>query len=149
MFWMVLPDKEVKFQLSSNGLYYFVAMDRENSVLLLNTVSENREGFTWREYKGNQEAWLATNLLGFLSERDSENMVRSKIIVNCLVTFDDVKNVNLFLVLISPRQKENQRGARRLASLRTKLRSLGKSLSSVRNWKCRHTLCSSKNFCSW
>ena len=39
---MVLPDKEVKFQLSSNGLYYFVAMDRENSVLLLNTVLYNR-----------------------------------------------------------------------------------------------------------
>ena len=39
---MVLPDREVKFQLSPNGLYYFDAEDRENSVLLLNKVSENR-----------------------------------------------------------------------------------------------------------
>ena len=42
-FRMVLPDREVRFQLSSNGLYYFYAVYRENSVLLLNMVSENRE----------------------------------------------------------------------------------------------------------
>ena len=45
---MVLPDREVIFQLSPNGLYYFDAADRENIVLILNTVSENREGFTRR-----------------------------------------------------------------------------------------------------
>ena len=47
-FMMVLLDREVKFQLSCNGLYYFDATDRENSVLLLKTVSENKEGFTRR-----------------------------------------------------------------------------------------------------
>ena len=41
-FRMVLPDREVRFQLSPNGLYYFDAADRESTVLLLNTVSENR-----------------------------------------------------------------------------------------------------------
>ena len=46
---MVLSDREVRFQLSPNGIYYFDATDRENIVLLLNTVSENREGFTHRE----------------------------------------------------------------------------------------------------
>ena len=35
------------------------------------------------------------HLLGFPSERDFENMVRSKMIVNCLVTFSDVKNAKL------------------------------------------------------
>ena len=45
---MVLPDRKVKFQLSLNGLYYFDAADRESGVLLLNTVSENREGFARR-----------------------------------------------------------------------------------------------------
>ena len=40
---MVLPDREVRFQLSPNGLYYLNATDRENRVLLLNTASENRE----------------------------------------------------------------------------------------------------------
>ena len=42
-FRVVLRDREVKFQLSTNGLYYFDAADRENDVLLLNTVLENRE----------------------------------------------------------------------------------------------------------
>ena len=49
---MVLPDRELRFQLSPNGLYYFGAADRENIVLLLNTVSENQKGFKQREYKG-------------------------------------------------------------------------------------------------
>ena len=35
------------------------------------------------------------NLLGFLSEWDFENMVRSNMIINCPVTFDDVKNAKL------------------------------------------------------
>ena len=39
---MVFLDREVRFQLIPNGLYYFDAVDRENSVLLLNTVSEKR-----------------------------------------------------------------------------------------------------------
>ena len=61
---MVLPDREVKFQLSPNWLYYFDAADRENSVLLLNMVLEKREGFTQREYKGAREARRAMHLLG-------------------------------------------------------------------------------------
>ena len=42
-FSMVLSDREVGFQISPNGLYYFDDTDREKSVLLLNTVSKNRE----------------------------------------------------------------------------------------------------------
>ena len=64
---MVLPDREVRFQLSPNGLYYFDSVDRENSVLILNTMSENREGFTRREYKGDREARRAMHLLRFPS----------------------------------------------------------------------------------
>ena len=52
---MVFPDREVRFNLSPNGLYYFDAADRENRILLLNTVSENREGFTRRDFKGGLE----------------------------------------------------------------------------------------------
>ena len=65
-FRIVLPDREVRFQLSPNGIYYFDATDRENIVLLLNTVSENREGFTHREYEGDREARRAMHPLGFL-----------------------------------------------------------------------------------
>ena len=62
---MVLLDREVKFQLSTNELYYFDAADRENIVILLNMVSENREGFIWREYEGAREARRAMHLLVF------------------------------------------------------------------------------------
>ena len=89
---MVLLDREVRFQLSTNGLYYFGSADRENSVLMINTVSENQEGFTRREYKGSLEARRAMHLLGFPSEREFENMVCSNMIINCPVTFDDVNN---------------------------------------------------------
>ena len=41
---MVFPDREGRFQLSPIGLYYFDATDRENIVLLLDTVFENWEG---------------------------------------------------------------------------------------------------------
>ena len=99
---MVLPDREVRFQISPYGLYYFDAADRENIVLLLNIMSDYQEGFTQREYEGNREARRAMHLLGFILEWDFENMVRSNMIVNCPITFDDVKTLNLFLVLISP-----------------------------------------------
>ena len=59
----VLPGREVRFQLIPNRLYYFDAADRENIVLLLNTVSENWEGFTRREYEGPQEARQSMYLL--------------------------------------------------------------------------------------
>ena len=101
-FRMVLPDREVKYQISPNGLYFFDAADRENGVLLLNMVSENRERFTRREYKRDREAQRAMHLLGFLSERYFENMVRSSMILNCTVTFSDVKTPNLFFVVTSP-----------------------------------------------
>ena len=64
---MVLPDRKVKFQLSPNRLYYFDAEDRENGVLILNTVSENREGFTQKEYEGFREKRRSMHLLGFPS----------------------------------------------------------------------------------
>ena len=63
--------------------------------MLLNTVSENWEVFTRREYEGAQEARQAMHLLRFPSERDFENMVRLNMIVNFPVTFDDVKNAKL------------------------------------------------------
>ena len=94
---MVLPDREVRFQLSPNRMYYFDVSDRESSLLLLNTVSENHKGFTRSEFEGALEVRPAMHMLGFLSERDCDNMVRSNMIVNCPVTFDDVKHTKLIL----------------------------------------------------
>ena len=73
---MVLLDRGVRFQLIHNRLYYFDAADRESSVLILNTFSENREGFMRREYEGDREARRAMHLLGFPLERYFGDMVR-------------------------------------------------------------------------
>ena len=69
LFRMFLPDREVRFQLSPNRPYYFDATDRENSILLINMVSDNQEGSTRREYEGSWEARQAMHLLGFPSEQ--------------------------------------------------------------------------------
>ena len=58
-------------------------------------MSENREGFTQRDHEGDREAQRAIYLMGFPSEQDFENMVRLNIIVNCPVTFDDLKKAKL------------------------------------------------------
>ena len=73
---MVPADREVSFHLSPNRIYYFDTVERENIVLMLNTVSENWECFLQREYDGAQEAQREMHLLGFPSERDFENIVR-------------------------------------------------------------------------
>ena len=52
IFRIVLPYREVIFQLIHNRLYYFDSKDREISVLILNTLSENRKWFTHRKYEG-------------------------------------------------------------------------------------------------
>ena len=97
---MVLSDREVRFQIRPNWIYYFDTAERENSVLLFNKVSEHQERITQRKYEGPQEARRAMHLLGFPSEQDFENMVRSKMVLNCPVSFLDVKTLYLFLVLI-------------------------------------------------
>ena len=74
----------MRFQLIPNRLYYFDAAERESSVLILNTVSDNREGFTRREYERAREARQSKHLLGFLSERDFGNMVRSTMILHTI-----------------------------------------------------------------
>ena len=62
---------------------------------MLNTVSKNHEGFTRRDYEVAGEARQAMHLMGFPLERDFENMVRSNVIINFPVTFNDVKNAKL------------------------------------------------------
>ena len=67
-------------------------------MLPINTVLDNREGFTQRAHKGAQEARRAIHLLGFPSEEGGWKHGTFKIIVNCPVTFEDVKNTKLIFV---------------------------------------------------
>jgi hypothetical protein len=91
-FRLIMPNREILFQLSPSGLYYHDAADRMENVILVNTVAKNREGFTNKEFQGARAARRASQLLGFPSDRDFGNMVRANMIVNCPVTHHDVSN---------------------------------------------------------
>ena len=62
--------------------------------MIKNMVEENCEGFTCQEYKGAKAARRVLGLMGYPSEWDFSNMVSSKMIMNCPVTFRDIKNAN-------------------------------------------------------
>ena len=92
---MVLPDREVRFEIIPNRTYYFDAAYRENSVLLINTVLKNQKVFKRRDSEGSQEARQGMHLLGFPSDRYFKNMVCLNMIVNFSVNFNNVKHAKL------------------------------------------------------
>ena len=75
--------------MKTNGLYYQNTVDC--AIVQVNTVADNRECFTCREYEGSKAARRALVLVGYPSERDFTNMVISNMIVNCPVTPQDIK----------------------------------------------------------
>ena len=89
-FRVMLPGREVVFNILTNGLHYHDTEDR--SIVLFNAVAENCKVFTCQEYEDAKAARCALGLVGYPSERDFTNMVSSNIIVNFPVTPQDVKN---------------------------------------------------------
>jgi hypothetical protein len=85
-------DKEVIFSASHSGLYYHDTTNRV--VVLVNTVKQNKEGFTELEYNRAKSARRALGLVGYPSPRDFKNMVRSSMIKNCSVTSTDIDNAH-------------------------------------------------------
>jgi hypothetical protein len=83
-FVVVQPHKKVIFKQSPSGLYYHDIADR--AIVMVNTVKENREGYTQREYDDAKEARRALALVGYPSPKDFKNMVRANMIRNCPVT---------------------------------------------------------------
>jgi hypothetical protein len=88
------PDKDVIFAGSPSGLYYHDTTNR--AVVLVNTVTQNREGFTDREFNRAKSARRALGLVGYPSPRDFKNMVKSNMIKNCYVTPTDIDNAYNF-----------------------------------------------------
>ena len=94
-FRMIFINQEILFKLIPNGLYYFDSTDQENNLFLLSTVVENCEGFTRQEYEVDQEVRREMHLLVLPTKRDLGDMVYSNMIVNCPVTFQDLKNAKI------------------------------------------------------
>ena len=92
---MMLPGREVVFNVSTNGLYYHNTVDP--AIVLVNKVAENHKGFTCQEYEGAKAVRRALGLVGYPSEREFINMVSSNMILNCPVAPQDIKNTdNIF-----------------------------------------------------
>jgi hypothetical protein len=89
-FVVIKPDKDVIFSGSPIGRYYHDTTNR--AVVMVNTVKQNREGFTDRGFDRAKSARRALGLVGYSSPRDFKNMVRSNMIKHCNVTPNDIDN---------------------------------------------------------
>ena len=80
----------VIFQYIHFGIYYH---DTEHwSVMLINTVAEDCEGFTNREFEGAQATRRSLGMLVFPSEQDFGKMVHSNLIHNYPITLTNIAN---------------------------------------------------------
>jgi hypothetical protein len=92
------PDKDVIFSASKSGIYYHVTTNRV--VVLVNTVKQNKEGFTEREFNRAKSARRDLGIVVYPSPRDFKNMVRSNMIKHWNVTPTDIDNAHKLLVMI-------------------------------------------------
>jgi hypothetical protein len=91
-FVVIQPTKEVIFHQSQYGLYYHDTDNR--AVVMVNTVADNGGGYTQREYDGVKQARRALGMVGYPSNKDFNNMVRSNMIKNCPVTSKSASAAN-------------------------------------------------------
>ena len=61
----------------------------------MSTVAKNMEVFTKKEVKDANDARRGLELVGYPSERDFTDMVRSNMIHNCDITTNDIKNAQV------------------------------------------------------
>jgi hypothetical protein len=61
---------------------------------MVNTVAENREGFTQREYDDAKAARRGLVMVGYSSPKDFKNMFRSNMIKNCPITPANIAAAN-------------------------------------------------------
>jgi hypothetical protein len=91
-FFMTKPDKNVVFKQSPDVMYYH---DTGNCAFaMVNTIKDNREGFTNRELEKVNEARRALALVGYPSPKDFMHMVRCNMIKNFPVSPIDITNAH-------------------------------------------------------
>ena len=80
---------DMHFKMHSSGLHYYDPQDT-NFSFNVNTVSENKMGFTKRQIKGAELARTLYSNLGYPSMKDYKWVIQSNQIKDCPVTVDDV-----------------------------------------------------------
>jgi hypothetical protein len=89
-----LPDKQVKFTKTNQGLYIFkpkIIKTKKNSVQLIQTIDENKAFFTNRQFARAKKARDLYHALGTPSVQDFKAMLRMNIIANNPVTIEDIE----------------------------------------------------------
>jgi hypothetical protein len=81
------------FRMHSSGLHYYDPRD-ENFSFNIQTVTENKAGFTKRQLQGAELARTLYSNLGYPSMKDFKWVIQSSQIKDCPVTVDDVINAN-------------------------------------------------------
>ena len=77
------------FKMHLSGLHYYDPQDT-NFSFNINTVSQNKMGFTKRQLKGAELARTLYSNLGYPSMKDYKWVIQSNQIKDCPVTVDDV-----------------------------------------------------------
>ena len=75
--------------MHESGLHYYDPRENEQ-LAFVNTVSENKEGFTKRQIKGAETARTLYATLSYPSMKDFKWVIRSNQIKDCPVTVQDV-----------------------------------------------------------
>jgi hypothetical protein len=79
-FIVIQPTKELIFHQSQSRLYHHGTENR--AVVMVNTVAENHEVYTQREYDDAKQARRALGMVGYPSNKYFNNTVRSNMIKN-------------------------------------------------------------------
>jgi hypothetical protein len=94
------PDKEVRFEKTESGLYFFkptyntLTQDEKDMCFLnhsVDSVEENRKMFTDRQFQRAKHARQVYHAIGTPSLQDFKSLIASNQIRNLPVTVDDVK----------------------------------------------------------
>jgi hypothetical protein len=72
----------MEFRMHESGLHYYGLMN-EHHLTFVNTVSENKEGFTKRQIKGSELAQTLYKTLSYPSMKDFKWAIHSNQIKDC------------------------------------------------------------------
>lgn len=81
---------KIEFHRSKEGFPYVDLRERDDAVMMVNTVRGNIEGFTRSDVLAAERAYKAANRMGAPSDKDFRMMVRT--LPNCPITARDVSN---------------------------------------------------------
>jgi hypothetical protein len=88
-----LPDKQVKFTKTTQGLYVFkpkITPKNHQGMQLINTVEENKVFYTHRQFERAKKARELYHALGTPSVQDFKNMIKTNMISNNPSNTEDV-----------------------------------------------------------